>query len=159
MDAIDVDKLLETAIKGPYEYDGITYIWMTDPKHGKTMVGEVRGWGYLTGKGVGALGLSDKQAEVIQDATGKLLAASWGLAVENKKLRAEHARLKRVEDLGNKMAQALIELIAASNGVAGLHLNGDIAPWEELCRGGRYEEWLMSFDDYCDVYEAKEDSK
>jgi hypothetical protein len=107
MDAIEVDKLLETAIKGPYEYDGITYIWMTDPKRGKTMVGQVRGWGYLTGKGVGALGLSDKQAQEIQDATGKLLAASWDLAVENKKLRAEHERLKRVKEKAELVIPAM----------------------------------------------------
>lgn len=37
---------------------------------------------------------------------------------------------------------AINELINNSNGVDGLHLNGDVAPWEELVLGGRFEEWL-----------------
>lgn len=36
-------------------------------------------------------------------------------------------------------------LISESTGVAGLHFNGDIAPWEELMEGGRFEEWLLPF--------------
>ena len=34
-------------------------------------------------------------------------------------------------------------LIASSDGVAGLHMNGDLAPWGELTEGGRFEEWLL----------------
>jgi len=41
---------------------------------------------------------------------------------------------------------AVSELIANSIGVAGLHLNGDVATWEELQEGGRFEEWLIDFD-------------
>lgn len=67
-------------IKGPYEYDRHgTFIWAPSEKGGKTPVGEVRGWGYLTGNGSGALGLDSEAAEKIQDATGELLAASWDL--------------------------------------------------------------------------------
>jgi len=35
---------------------------------------DVRGWGYLTGKGCAALGLSDERAEQLQDAIGELVA-------------------------------------------------------------------------------------
>lgn len=38
------------------------------------------------------------------------------------------------------------ELINNSNGVAGLHLNGDLAEWDELLLGGVHEEWLGDFD-------------
>lgn len=38
------------------------------------------------------------------------------------------------------------ELMAASRGVDGLHLNGDIATWSELLEGGRFEEWLIDFE-------------
>jgi hypothetical protein len=38
------------------------------------------------------------------------------------------------------------ELIADSEGVYGLHLNGDGAPWESLRAGGSFEEWLLDFD-------------
>lgn len=37
-------------------------------------------------------------------------------------------------------------LISDSRGVAGLHLNGDIAPWESLMAGGEFEDWLKDFD-------------
>lgn len=35
---------------------------------------------------------------------------------------------------------ALNDLVRDSYGVAGLHLNGDVAPWSELLSGGRFEE-------------------
>jgi hypothetical protein len=38
-------------------------------------------------------------------------------------------------------------LIDDSEGVAGLHLNGDIACWESLRQGGRFETWLMRMDE------------
>ena len=41
---------------------------------------------------------------------------------------------------------AVAELIDESQGVTGLHRNGDIAPWAELRTGGRYEAWLADFD-------------
>lgn len=42
---------------------------------------------------------------------------------------------------------AVADLIDNSSGVDGLHLNGDIAPWNELRTGGRFEEWLVAFDE------------
>ena len=38
-------------------------------------------------------------------------------------------------------------LISESGGVYGLHLNGEVAPWDELLAGGRLEEWLLSFSE------------
>jgi hypothetical protein len=37
-------------------------------------------------------------------------------------------------------------LVGESQGVAGLHLNGDIAEWDELLAGGRFDEWLRSLE-------------
>ena len=45
-----------------------------------------------------------------------------------------------------KALNAAAELMDESHGVTGLHLNGDVAPWDELRTGGRYEEWLVDFD-------------
>lgn len=42
--------------------------------------------------------------------------------------------------------QAVRELINSSKGVYGLHLNGALAPWEDLEAEGRYEEWLLEFN-------------
>lgn len=37
------------------------------------------------------------------------------------------------------LAEDVQGLIAESHGVAGMHLNGDVAPWHELEAGGRFE--------------------
>ena len=58
--------------------------------------------------------------------------------------REEIARLRRAVD-------AVRALIAESQGVAGLHLNGDVATWDELLRGGRFEEWLGPLSDAIEV--------
>lgn len=47
-------------------------------------------------------------------------------------------------DLVRELMVDIESLIMDSDGVVGLHLNGDVAPWEELLTGGRYEEWLVS---------------
>jgi hypothetical protein len=41
---------------------------------------------------------------------------------------------------------AVANLIDNSAGVDGLHLNGDVASWESLRTGGRFEDWLVKFD-------------
>tara|TARA_R110000851_G_scaffold88070_1_gene192173 strand:- start:2283 stop:2477 length:195 start_codon:yes stop_codon:yes gene_type:complete len=37
-----------------------------------------------------------------------------------------------------------LELIDNSDGVAGLHLNGEVAEWSTLLEGGNFEEWLIN---------------
>lgn len=44
-------------------------------KGGVARLADVRGWGYLTGGGHGALGLPGEKAREIQDALGRLIAA------------------------------------------------------------------------------------
>jgi hypothetical protein len=43
--------------------------------------------------------------------------------------------------------KAVRDLMDSSQGVAGLHLNGDVAPWEEISEGGRFEEHLLAFNE------------
>jgi len=43
--------------------------------------------------------------------------------------------------------QSVESLINESTGVTGLHLNGDTALWNELRTGGRFESWLIAFDE------------
>ena len=45
-----------------------------------------------------------------------------------------------------KGLRAVRDLINSSQGVYGLHLNGDPSPWEELEEGGEFEEWLIDFN-------------
>lgn len=46
-----------------------------------------------------------------------------------------------------RLRECLSDLIENSDGVAGLHLNGDISPWESLSAGGHFEEWLFPFSE------------
>lgn len=63
---------------------------------------------------------------------------------------ANARRIARVPELeqialaAEELAKSVEDLIRDSNGVAGLHLNGDFAPWHELVEGGRFEEWLLA---------------
>jgi uncharacterized protein YlxW (UPF0749 family) len=59
-------------------------------------------------------------------------------------LREERDQLKAQV---NGMKQAIDDLVRNSEGVAGLHQNGDVAPWDELLTGGRFDEWLCVLDD------------
>lgn len=60
------------------------------------------------------------------------------------------AELRREAEEKIEILKAGIEAVRAlmdsSHGVAGLHLNGDVAPWDELSDGGRFEEHLLAFN-------------
>lgn len=55
-------------------------------------------------------------------------------------LEQENATLRK----GIKTVRILID---ESHGVAGLHLNGEIAAWDTLELGGWAEEWLIDFNE------------
>lgn len=55
--------------------------------------------------------------------------------------------LRQRDELADALGDLLVgldALIADSEGVVGLHLNGDVAPWSELLPGGRFEAWLLA---------------
>lgn len=58
---------------GPVVVDRAGYIWMRSAKGGQTVLANVRGWGYLTGQGSGALGLSEADAMAAQRRWGELI--------------------------------------------------------------------------------------
>lgn len=57
-------------------------------------------------------------------------------------------------DVLAKGLRAVESLINDSGGVTGLHLNGDVATWDELRTGGRYETWLTDFDEALTILRA-----
>ena len=61
--------------------------------------------------------------------------------------------------VARKGLEAVESLINESHGVCGLHLNGDFAPWSELRTGGRFEEWLIAFDDALNAARSSNDRK
>lgn len=70
-------------------------------------------------------------------------------AVEADRARqaAEVERLRADAERYREGLSAVNILICESEGVYGLHLNGDPAPWFSLRSGGKYESWLIEFDD------------
>ena len=54
------------------------------------------------------------------------------------------------------LTYSLEDLIQNSDGVAGLHQNGDIASWNDITLGGRFEGWLMAFDEAKELLEKLE---
>lgn len=70
-------------------------------------------------------------------------------------LADENAALRlRVADL-EAAVEAVRVLIRESSGVAGLHANGAVAPWEELLAGGRCEGWLVNYSAALALLEKK----
>lgn len=55
-------------------------------------------------------------------------------------------RLEQENEVLRRGIDAVRALIDSSDGVTGLHLNGDVAPWCSLQDGGEYEAWLTEFN-------------
>jgi hypothetical protein len=72
------------------------------------------------------------------------LAAPATAPDELERLRKDAERMKEGLD-------AVEVLIDNSSGVAGLHLNGDLALWSDLRTGGHFEAWLLAFDEAIDA--------
>lgn len=74
----------------------------------------------------------------------------------------DHAEIeslrKQVETLSshlNAVVEEMNHLMNDSHGVAGLHLNGDIAPWASLLRGGEFYTWLSYLSDAAEYVQSK----
>jgi hypothetical protein len=63
---------------------------------------------------------------------------------QREQIAALEARVKAADEL----AKSVDDLIAHSDGVSGLHNNGDIAPWSDLEKGGSFGAWLSALEDY-----------
>jgi hypothetical protein len=57
------------------------------------------------------------------------------------------AKLEEENKILKTGIKAVRDLMDSSQGVAGLHLNGDVAPWEEISEGGQFEEHLLAFNE------------
>jgi hypothetical protein len=66
------------------------------------------------------------------------------IVAQREQIAALKARVKAADEL----ADDIESIVSASAGVAGLHMNGDIAPWASLLEGGNFEEWLASLAAY-----------
>ena len=66
----------------------------------------------------------------------------------------DHSKERDILIAAIKSVEALID---ESEGVYGLHLNGDLAPWDELLAGGRYEDWLYDLSKALELYRENSD--
>jgi hypothetical protein len=162
MSKIDLDALEQAALKatpGPWE------VVHRDDDHSMTMT-VIAPKGSM-GNSSNVMRLSDdpNQANVIaitwhqltpwagqeafnndqSDANDSFIAAANPAVILELIRRLREA--ERVADLYRVGLDAVVTLIDSSEGVAGLHRNGDIAPWDELRAGGRFEGWLIAFDE------------
>lgn len=63
-----------------------------------------------------------------------------------RELGTEQARLAEAVEVVRAVVNDFDDLTSESDGVYGLHLNGDSAPWAELCSGGVHEEWTIGVE-------------
>jgi hypothetical protein len=76
-------ELLPKEMSEPWEFIGGS-VWHANAKiGGVSKLCDIRGWGYLTGHGHGALGLSQNAANEIQEAIGKYIAAANPAAISS----------------------------------------------------------------------------
>jgi hypothetical protein len=111
--------------------------------------------------------LSEQEARIILD-RGFLISCPYcGEQMEKRGVSMQISHIikcadNRIEEKEAKVKElkegieAVIDLINESHGVDGLHLNGDIAPWDELRTGGRFEMWLIKFDNAYKLIKNKE---
>ena len=58
-------------------------------------------------------------------------------------LAAENATLR---DAASQVLHDIDDLVANSQGVTGLHQNGDVAEWPDILEGGSFGAWLRSVE-------------
>lgn len=85
----------------------------------------------------------------------ELIAAHEDAQGEIRALRATEQALREMVKALEFGLSEVATLMDESEGVAGLHLNGDVAPWSELRSGGRFEAWLLGFDEARALLEQK----
>ena len=66
-------------------------------------------------------------------------------------IRTSDPMLEELAGALDNACKSVCELIGFSRGVDGLHLNGEVATWKDLRTGGRFEGWLVEFDDALQV--------
>ncbi|SDI28805.1 hypothetical protein SAMN04487867_104109 [Vreelandella titanicae] len=74
-------------------------------------------------------------------------AEEMQIALREKMERQRDALAAHVDNVHN----SINDLIRESQGVAGLHKNGDVAEWESLLEGGHFEGWLLCLSEKPDT--------
>lgn len=89
---------------------------------------------------------SATSSQAVADHNVDLTAKNADLHSQSLAMIALRAKLARIEAAAKEAVQCFFDLQIESQGVYGLHLNGDLSPWPELSKGGRFEEWTAGID-------------
>jgi hypothetical protein len=101
-----IERRANEATPGPWNIDSHALgIWCPSEKGGETKIFDIRGWGYFTGRGHGALALSAEEGKRRQTANGDFVAHARtdipALLAEVKRLRAREEKLSRtIQEFG-----------------------------------------------------------
>lgn len=101
-----------------------------------------------------------KDYSKLRQALAKPQTQSWQLAGFGPTILAALDELEAERIRAEKAEAALLAvqaLIDDSYGVTGLHLNGDVAPWDSLLEGGYFEDWLRDFSIAMRELEARDE--
>lgn len=106
------EELINVARKmGPFEVDRAGYVWGNSAKGGKTVIANVRGWGYLTGHGSGALGMKEDDAIAEQERWGEMFVAALNAFAAQSTVTTEEERLRAAEDLADAQFAANVRAV------------------------------------------------
>lgn len=75
----ELDKLMNCKLSF---HDRLGWFYIEHPEKGWSHIADIRGWGFLTGGGTGALGLSDDEGKAIQDAIANEIVELWNSRIE-----------------------------------------------------------------------------
>lgn len=107
-----------TVWPGQWTCDNAGYIWADSLKGGKTHMIDVRGWGYLTGRGMGALDLDNVTASRLQDELGALLCAApemlEALRYAENTIVAMRPTFSQVKDEGHAYHDQVLDTVRAA---------------------------------------------
>ena len=56
------------------------------------------------------------------------------------------ANITTLTEAAARVLHDIDDIVANSEGVAGLHMNGEVAEWHSLMSGGSFEAWLRSVE-------------
>lgn len=102
-----------------------------------------------------AVEAKDAEIEALKAEAAAQRTRADAMAGEAIKHEARADQAAAVYGLAARLVDELDALVSESDGVSGLHLNGNLAPWEELLPGGRFE-CLSSLDELREALTAQQ---
>jgi hypothetical protein len=144
-DQVEVDKTITPGALSPCPFCGGTRMLMNSGVNRKPASGGVLYQSRITCQSYGCCASVLYNARTREEAQQRVIK-QWERRQHTAPSSPMLERIEQLEAQRNQLLAALEGLaedvqglIAESHGVAGMHLNGDVAPWHELEAGGMFE--------------------